>query len=77
MQIKKELTKRQQIVFELYKKGLTQEQIAQKLGIYQGDVTHIIEAIRNKGYAQEIREAKESRKELKGGWLEAAKELGL
>lgn len=78
------LTQRQKIILELYRQGLTQKQIAKKLGTWQGCITKFVCAIKRKSpeLAKEIKEIQERNRErvtpeLTQNWKEALKELGI
>ncbi len=73
---KKPLTRRQQIVFNLYQKGFTQKQIAEMVGErYQATIAHIIQQIKVKGYDSQIEIFKAlvttKRTPLTDKWLQA------
>lgn len=79
---KQKLTPRQKVIFELYKSGLTQEQIAKRLKTYQGTITHDVELIKKKGYQDEIesykfRNYERTNKISRDKWIKLAEEFGI
>lgn len=77
---KKLLSRKQQIVLELYRQGLREWQIGEKLHTNQGNISRIITAIRKNGYKEEIDELMrkiqvERFSEINNNWLKAEKEL--
>lgn len=79
------LTRKQAICLQLYRQGLTQEQIANKVGDYQGNISRIMKRIKDQKIKAEVqsiinknlndRDEKMS-KALSDKWLKAEKELG-
>ena len=80
---KRKLTQRQRIVLELYRKGLSQEQISIKIyghKLSQGAISSMLKLCRHKGYDDEIETLRQKQLDkftepLDDMWLKAKKEL--
>lgn len=78
------LNKKEKLVLEMYRQGMTQEQIGKKLGTFQGKVSALLKSVKKKHpeLIEEIEEIKfrnveKMQKPIESDWEKIAKELNI